>query len=70
MAYDPVLLIMAEAERRLSVVGELQTVVGVNLQRATRLRLSILQRAFSGELTAKTGANTEPKPGLEGEIYV
>ena len=43
--------IVAEVERRLSVVEELETVVSVNLQRATRLRQSILQRAFSGGLT-------------------
>lgn len=42
--------IVAEVERRLSVVEELETVVSANLQRATRLRQSILQKAFSGEL--------------------
>jgi type I restriction enzyme S subunit len=40
--------IVAEVERRLSVVEELETAVNINLQRATRLRQSILQRAFSG----------------------
>ena len=40
--------IVAEVERRLSVVEELESVVTANLQRATRLRQSILQRAFSG----------------------
>ena len=40
----------AEAERRLSVVEELESVVSVNLQRAARLRQSILQPAFTGEL--------------------
>jgi len=40
--------IVAEVERRLSVVEELETIVSANLQRATRLRQSILQRAFSG----------------------
>lgn len=34
--------IMAEMERRLSVVGELESVVTGNLQRAARLRQSIL----------------------------
>jgi type I restriction enzyme S subunit len=43
--------IVAEVERRLSVVEELESVVSANLQRATRLRQSILQRAFTGELT-------------------
>jgi type I restriction enzyme S subunit len=44
--------IVAEIERRLSVIDELEAVVATNLQRATRLRQSILQRAFAGELTS------------------
>ena len=42
--------IVAEVERRLSVIDELATVVTTNLQRATRLRQSILQKAFTGQL--------------------
>lgn len=42
--------IVAELERRLSVVEGLEAVVSANLQRATRLRQSILQKAFTGEL--------------------
>jgi type I restriction enzyme S subunit len=42
--------IVAEVERRLSVVEELEAAVSANLQRATRLRQSILQRAFLGQL--------------------
>lgn len=42
--------IVAEVERRLSVIEELEAAVAANLQRATRLRQSILQRAFSGKL--------------------
>lgn len=42
--------IVAEVERRSSVVEELEAVVSANLQRATRLRQSILQCAFSGNL--------------------
>ena len=42
--------IVAEVERRLSVVEELESVVNANLQRASRLRQSILQRAFFGQL--------------------
>jgi type I restriction enzyme S subunit len=42
--------IVAEVERRLSVVEELEAVVSANLQRATRLRQSILQKAFAGDL--------------------
>jgi type I restriction enzyme S subunit len=42
--------IVAEVERRLSVVEELESVVTANLQRANRLRQSILKKAFTGEL--------------------
>lgn len=42
--------IVAEVERRLSVVEELEAVVTTNLQRATRLRQSILKEAYSGAL--------------------
>ena len=42
--------IVAEVERRLSVVEELEGGVSANLQRATRLRQSILQKAFTGNL--------------------
>lgn len=38
--------IVAEAERHLSVIEELEA----NLTRADRLRQAILQRSFSGEL--------------------
>ena len=42
--------IVAEVERRLSVVEELESVVSANLQRAIRLRQAILQKAFTGGL--------------------
>jgi type I restriction enzyme S subunit len=42
--------IVAEVERRLSVVEELEEVVSANLQRAICLRQSILQKAFTGSL--------------------
>jgi len=42
--------IVAEVERRISVMDELEATVKANLQRATRLRQSILQQAFNGEL--------------------
>ena len=42
--------IVAEVERRLSVVEELEAMVSANLQRANRLRQSILQNAFTGAL--------------------
>lgn len=41
--------IVAEVDRRLSLVEELEAISTVNLQRATRLRQSILQRAFAGQ---------------------
>ena len=39
-------------KKRMSVVEELESVVTANLQRATRLRQSILHRAFTGGLAA------------------
>jgi type I restriction enzyme S subunit len=49
--------IVVELERRLSVIQELETVVVANLQRATRLRESILHRAFSGELVLESATS-------------
>ena len=43
--------ISAEVERRLSVAEELETAVAANLQRATCLRQSILQKAFTGQFS-------------------
>ena len=42
--------IVAEVERRLSVIQQAETAVEASLQRAERLRQSILKRAFSGQL--------------------
>jgi type I restriction enzyme S subunit len=42
--------IVAEVERRLSVVEELSVLVESNLKRATRLRQAVLQKAFEGKL--------------------
>jgi type I restriction enzyme, S subunit len=42
--------IVADVDRRLSVINEVERVVDANLQRAQILRQSILQRAFSGQL--------------------
>ena len=42
--------IVAEVERRLSVVQELDATLTANLARAERLRQSILKRAFEGKL--------------------
>ena len=42
--------IVTEVERRLSIVEELEAIVSAELQRATGLRLAILQHAFIGGL--------------------
>jgi type I restriction enzyme S subunit len=42
--------IVAEVERRLSVVDELEAIIAANLKRAERLRQAILKRAFEGKL--------------------
>lgn len=44
--------IVVEVERRLSLLRETEAQVDANLQRAERLRQSILARAFSGDLLA------------------
>jgi len=43
-------VILAEVERRLSVIEELEATVEANLTRTARLRQSILSQAFSGVL--------------------
>jgi len=45
--------IVAEIERLLSVVDEITLAVATNLRRSSRLRQSILQRAFSGALVSQ-----------------
>ena len=49
--------IVAEVERRLSVIDELETTVEANLARANRLRQSILSQAFSGRLLMQLPLN-------------
>ena len=51
--------IVAEVERRLSVVAALEATVAANLARAGRLRQAVLKRAFEGRLVAQD-ANDEP----------
>jgi len=50
--------IVADVDRRLSVIEELEGAVSANLQRATRLRRSILQRAFT----------TQPRESTQGRV--
>ena len=45
--------IVAEVERRLSVIQQTETAVEASLRRAERLRQSILKRAFCGELVPR-----------------
>lgn len=54
--------IVAEVERRLSVVEELEPVVAANLQRGTRLRQAVLQRAFEGKLVKNQYERTMDEP--------
>jgi len=56
--------IVAEVERRFSVVEELEAVVNANVQRAARLRQSILQRAFEGSLIDRPQQFIEVSPSI------
>jgi len=49
--------IVAEVERRLSLIDELETAISANLKRADRLRQSILKRAFEGKLVPQDPAD-------------
>ncbi len=51
--------IVAEVERRLSVVDEIESAIEINLKRAATLRQSILKRAFEGKLVPQD-PNDEP----------
>ena len=55
--------IVAEVERRLSVIPQAETAVDASLQRAERLRQSILKQAFAGQL-APQDPDDEPASAL------
>ena len=59
--------IVAEVERRLSLIDDLEAAVSANLKRANRLRQAILKRAFAGKLVPQDPAD-EPASALLGRI--
>ena len=61
--------IVAEVERRLSVIQQAEDAVEANLTRAERLRQSILKQAFSGKLIPQD-PNDEPASALLERIRV
>ena len=61
--------IVEEVERRFSVIDDLVKLVSINLQRAARLRRSILKQAFCGELVMQD-SNDEPAASLLEKIKI
>lgn len=60
--------IVAEVERRLSVIDELEATVAANLKRSERLRQSILKNAFEGKLVPQNPSD-EPVSVLLERIH-
>jgi type I restriction enzyme S subunit len=59
--------IVAEVERRLSVIEELEAAVEANLTRAERMRQSILSNVFAGKLVC---ANTNQSGERSADIQM
>lgn len=59
--------IVAEVERRLSIIDQMETAVEANLKRAQRLRQAILKKAFEGKLVPQD-PNDEPAGVLLARI--
>jgi type I restriction enzyme S subunit len=57
--------IVAEVERRLSTVDEIEVIVAANLKRAERLRQAILKRAFEGKLVPQDSSDEPASVLLE-----
>jgi type I restriction enzyme S subunit len=57
--------ILAEVERRFSIMDELEATIATNLKRADRLRQAILKRAFEGKLVPQDSTDEPASVLLE-----
>ncbi len=57
--------ILAQIERKLSIVEEIEAQVAANLKRAARLRQGILKRAFAGRLVPQDPTDEPAEKWLE-----